>query len=114
MRPSEGGAVNSQRLDSNCRPVGFLFDCAPEVGRVHLEAGDLLFVYTDGASDLFEHTMPATPGADQLSAQVEGLVDRPPQEVVDHVVGQLKERVGDGVFPDDTTLMALRIHSHRA
>ena len=114
LRPSESGAVTSQRLESNCRPVGFLFDCAPEVGRVCLEAGDLLFIYTDGASDLLEHTTPAIPGADQLSAQVERLVDRPPQEVVDHVVDQLKERVGDGAFPDDTTLMALRIHAHRA
>lgn len=113
MRPSGDGALERRRLESNSRPVGFLFDVLPEVGRVPLAPGDLLFVYTDGASDLLEHTAPGASGADQLSAEVERAIAHPPREIVRRVARHLGERAGDRGFPDDTTLLALRVHPRR-
>lgn len=109
LSPSAGGKVESRRLESNSRPAGFLFGSPPKVGRVQLRSGDLLFVYTDGASEMLELTAETPSGTDQLEREVERWIERPPQEVLDHVVGFLRKRAGDEKFPDDTTLMALRV-----
>lgn len=97
------------RLESNSRPVGFLFGTKPEVGRVRLAPGDLLFVYTDGASDLLEVAGGA--GVERLAELVEGLRDEPAQGVVDAVTRHLREQAGDSGFPDDTTLLAVKVGS---
>ncbi len=102
-----GGAHEAVRLESNSRPVGFLFGTEPEVGRVRLVPGDLLFVYTDGASDLLEEG--GNGGVDRLAKLVEGLRDESAQGVVDAVTRHLHEQAGVGGFPDDTTLLAVKV-----
>ena len=122
LRPAGGGPT--RRLESNSRPVGFLFDAPPEMGRVLLDPGDLLFVYTDGATDLLEHTAPSggiggvrtaagASGVDQLAAEVERWLAWPPREIVARVARHLGERAGAAGFPDDTTLLALKVHARR-
>jgi len=97
----------AMRLESNSRPVGFLFGTKPEVGRVCLMPGDLLFVYTDGASDLLE--LAGGGGVERLAELVEGLRDESAQTVVDAVTRHLHEQAREAGFPDDTTLLAVKV-----
>ncbi len=114
LRPSaDGGGIERQRLESNCRPVGFLFETSVEADRVILKPGDVLFVYTDGASDLLEHVAPGAPGPDQLASQVGRWIAQPAQEIVDRVVGLLGEKAGVEGFMDDTTLMVVKVHERQ-
>ena len=78
-----------------------------------LRAGDLLFLYSDGVTaSLAEETesdhSPAVIG--RLEEMVKALAERSPQAVVDDVMAQLKKRVGEKGFEDDTTLLAIRLH----
>lgn len=101
------GGRGTVRLESNSRPVGFLFGTRPEVGRVRLVPGDLLFVYTDGASDLLE--MAGGGGVESLAELVESLRDEPAQGVVDGVTRRLRDEARETGFPDDTTLLAVKV-----
>ena len=58
------------RLESTSRPAGFLFDTPPKIGRIDLRAGDLLFVYSDGACEMLEDGSGARSGIDHLASMV--------------------------------------------
>ena len=89
-----------------------IFGSTVEVDRITLRPGDILFVYTDGASELLEHTSPETAGVDQLASSLENWAAEPAQEIVDHVVALLGKRAGDQGLPDDTTLMVAKVNAH--
>lgn len=119
---NRGGKIRSERLASNSRPVGFLFGQPPEIGRTRLAPDEVLFAYTDGASDLFEN---GAAGVDLLAAEVERLAAVPEVDpakdpaakgsaaarLVHGVAELLEEKAGSKGFPDDTTLLALAVQN---
>ena len=98
-------------LASNSRPAGFLFDAPPEIGRLELRAGDLLFVYTDGACEMLEDGSGARSGIDHLASVVTAAAEESSEEVVRRVAAYLREHAGEQGFEDDTTLLAAGIHA---
>lgn len=109
LRASDAGWEH-RALPSNCRPVGFLFDHVPAADRVALAAGDLLFLYTDGASELLEEGEGTDVGIARLAAAVLPLAHQPVGDVVTGVTAHLRNHLGTRGFPDDTTLLAIRVH----
>lgn len=112
MRSTPTG-VEEIRLFSNCRPVGFLLGSAPATERVQLREGDLIFVYTDGAAEVLENDARVGSGIDELADIVQQQQAGPAATVVDAVNDRLHEAVG-GSFPDDTTLLAIKIHERKS
>lgn len=104
------GHWEQRALASNCRPVGFLFDYVPAADRVTLVPGDLLFLYTDGASELLEEGAATDVGIARLAQAVLPLAGEPVAKVVEGVSAYLHAKLGGRGFPDDTTLMAIRVH----
>ena len=110
LRPSDG-EIEVHPLPSTCQPVGHisLFNRPVEVGRHHLAPGDLLFVYTDGASEMLETGNDTRSGQNQLLDVVKPLVHEPSARIVEAVHNYLEGVVGDAGFEDDTTLLAVRV-----
>ena len=110
IRRSEDGGVSCERLASTCQSVGHLsrwkFPVVAETRQ--LEPGDLLFLFTDGASELLGDGS-AGAGIAALGTLLSEERFNNPQEAVDRVVRALEEHLDGGSFEDDTTLMAVRV-----
>lgn len=103
-------AGSCQRLDTTCKPVGYLFGETPKVQRAALRPGDLLFVYTDGASELLQgddHEVEA--GFERLEALLKPLQSLPAREIVEKVAEELTRFAGASGLQDDTTLLAIKV-----
>jgi len=99
-----------QRLDTTCKPVGYLFGEVPSVQRTRLRPGDLLFVYTDGASELLQgDDDDVAKGFERLEAILQPLLHLSAREIVEKVAEELKRVAGDSGLQDDTTLLAIRV-----
>lgn len=98
------------RLNTTCKPVGYLFGESPKIQRTTLRPGDLLFVYTDGASELLQgddHNVEA--GVERLEALLRPLLDLPAREIVEKVAEDLARFAGASGLQDDTTLLAIKV-----
>ena len=103
------GSASCQRLDTTCKPVGFLFGETPTIQRATLRPGDLLFVYTDGASELLQgEDHDAAAGFERLEALLKPLQDLPAREIVEQVEEALTRIAGESGLQDDTTLLAIK------
>lgn len=113
LRAGNGGEARFESLPSTCQPVGHLslFNQEIRVARRQLADGDLLFVYTDGASEMLEDGEDPSSGGRHLRAVIEPLQDAPARQVVDAVKGYLERHAGEEGFADDTTLLAVRVGS---
>ncbi len=98
-----------RQLASNSRPVGFLFGQDPDSGELQLSPGDLLFVYSDGASEMLEEGDGHQAGVDRLAELLRPLEASPPAAIVTDTLELLRKKTADGQFEDDTTLLAIRI-----
>lgn len=104
-----------QRLDTTCKPVGYLFGETPVIQRTALRPGDLLFVYTDGASELLQgDDHDVTKGFERLEAILEPLLALSAREIVEKVAEELIRFAGESGLQDDTTLLAIRVVEARA
>ena len=101
--------VHCRRLAPNCPPVGLLLGGNPVIDHVRLEPGDLLFVYTGGASELLQGDDLHAKGVDRLEAVVKPLFNKPAQSIVDGIAAHLARQAGPAGLQDDTTLMAIKI-----
>lgn len=113
VRPHASGSepASVHRLKTTCRPVGHisLFNQNIEVGSQRLRTRDLLFIYTDGASETLESVGGWVSGINRLETVVREVGNEPAREVVDRIAAYLRQQVGPEGFEDDTTLMAIRI-----
>jgi len=102
-----------KRLRSTCRPIGYLSDQPLEIGRERLHPGDLLFVYTDGASEMLEDDSGKESGIKGLEAIIYPLINEPLATSLEKVEAYLRDflrrKTGSELFEDDTTLMAIRV-----
>jgi phosphoserine phosphatase RsbU/P len=92
-------------LDTTAVPLGFLEDASYHERTCNLGVGDLLFLYSDGVSDLpFEGTRLGSEGVrDWLKPRAHLPL---PQILSD--LSELRESAPDGTFFDDFTCVALR------
>lgn len=105
----DGRAIG--RLRSTSGSVGHLalIGADIEVGAIPLEKGDLVFVYSDGASEMLEtETGSKAEGIDRLATAVEAAAHLDVAEVLASVKDFLHGEAGEAGFDDDVTLMALR------
>jgi two-component system KDP operon response regulator KdpE len=91
-----------RRLRSNGRGVGMPLGPKATVQRELLKPGDVLFLYSDGAS---EHL---AGGDDELERVVGSLLAEPAKVIVQEVAKYLKAYFGRG-FKDDTTVLAIKV-----
>jgi serine phosphatase RsbU (regulator of sigma subunit) len=105
------GSSGFRRLEGTGRPVGFFGGEPATLGRERLRPGDVLFVYTDGASELLQGDDEAEAGFRQLEEILEPLLAGSAQEIVDGVAERLLEAAGKEGLQDDTTLVAIKVHA---
>lgn len=110
LRRAPGQEVAAcQRLEQTARPVGFLFGQRPSVIREQLVPGDVLFVYSDGANELLQGNDRHGAGLDRLERILQPFLAGTAQEIVDRVEEELARVAGEDGFPDDTTLLAIKV-----
>lgn len=112
VRPgADGEPPRILHLESNCGAVSFLslIGIRPRVSHEQLEPGDLLMLYTDGASELLQGDDSIEDGIARLSTLVASFERQSLHELVDEVVNTLHARAGEKGLPDDTTLVAIRL-----
>jgi sigma-B regulation protein RsbU (phosphoserine phosphatase) len=88
-------------------PVGLFARADYEEGRVTLESGDLLLLYSDGvteADDVAEQEF----GTDRVIDVLREHRERPAAEIVDRMVHAIDRFAGEAPQHDDITLMALK------
>jgi sigma-B regulation protein RsbU (phosphoserine phosphatase) len=110
----DGRAVGRLKYTSGSVGHLALIGADIEVGTSQLEPDDLVFVYTDGASEMLEtETGSKAEGVDRLAAAVESAAHLHVVEVLAHVKDFLQGEAGEAGFDDDVTLMALRFQGLR-
>jgi sigma-B regulation protein RsbU (phosphoserine phosphatase) len=104
LRPGKG----LERMASTGLPVGLIAGRGYRADRTQLDAGDLLFFYTDGcveaesdAGDMF--------GSDRLEAIVSSAAATSPEQVLQRVEASIKSFRGKREPFDDETMMAVRV-----
>lgn len=108
FRPKKAGWEVLQ-LAPTSRPVGMTLPFEAESRELQLSDGDLLFLYTDGASEQLSGG-PGIEGRKTLEQIVLSSLPGTASQVVDSVKQELVSRAGGfDKFKDDTTLMALRV-----
>ena len=110
-RGSNGESGPFERLRSTASPIGFNSLLGKDIESTTLEVapGDLLFLYSDGASEPLEVDNDTQSGIDRLARMVESVSSADTNAVVAGVRSQLEEALGGPKgFDDDTTLMAIR------
>lgn len=115
LRAGSDSAARFESLPSTCQPVGHLslFNQEVRVERRQLAVGDLLFAYTDGASEMLEDGEDPSSGGRHLRTVIEPLQDASARQVVDAVKEYLVRHAGEEGFDDDTTLLAVRVNARR-
>lgn len=96
----------SKKLSKTGPAVGLVADPAYRVDRIVLKPGEILFGYTDGATE-------ARSPADRLFGRkrMEGLLAEPvrsAEQLLDHIKSNLFDYVGDAPQEDDITLLAVQ------
>lgn len=110
IRSDGNGGTTYERLASTCQSVGHLsrWQFPVKAESRQLSAGDLLFLFTDGASELLGEGS-AGDGIEILGKLLNGGDVSCAQHAVDEVVGALRLHLGERELEDDTTLMAVRV-----
>lgn len=98
-----GGTSIRRRLGSKGRPVGMPYGTKVTIERESLKPGDLLFLYSDGASEHLAR------GVDELEHVVAPLLAESAGVIVREVASYLHDNFSSRGFKDDTTLMAIKV-----
>jgi hypothetical protein len=94
-------------VEQASRPLGMFPDSTYAEGRLDLDPGDLLVVYSDGlveARDLADREF----GLDRLKTLVTSLRDRPPAETGRVILGEVDRFLGDDKPQDDLSLILIQ------
>ena len=93
------------RVESTGLPLGMFCDAEFSTTRVHLDPGDMLFLYTDGLSEA-RHGNDEY-GADRITALLRQQLGKCPAEVIAACLHDLR-RFTDNRLLDDLTLMSIQ------
>ena len=93
------------RVESTGLPLGMFHEFDFSATRLHLEAGDTLFLYTDGLSEA--RSADNEYGVDRVTHLVRQQAARPPAELITACLEDLRA-FADGPPLDDLTLLAIQ------
>ncbi|MHC4472828.1 MAG: PP2C family protein-serine/threonine phosphatase [Planctomycetota bacterium] len=94
--------------------LGFVRDYAYEVaGPVELFPGDILLLYTDGIPEA-RSTLKEQFGMERMCEIVRGKRTRPASEIVEGIVREVAEFIGDNPYDDDLTLIVTKVNEESA
>jgi len=93
------------RVESTGMPLGMFHELDFSATRLHLEAGDTMFLYTDGSSEA-RHGDDEY-GVERVAHLVRQQATRPPSALITPCLDDLHAFV-DGNVLDDLTLLAIR------
>jgi phosphoserine phosphatase RsbU/P len=94
------------RIESTGLPLGMFHEGEFSATRVQLEAGDMLFLYTDGLSE--SQNAEGEYGADRVVALVRQQASRTPAELIAACLEDLRAFSNGAPVLDDLTLLAIR------
>ncbi len=98
-----------EALESVSYPLGVRPTLEVVPRRASLEAGDTIFLFSDGLVEARRAGSEEHFGFERLEGLLAGLRARPPRALRDAVLAALTEFVGDGPREDDLTLLVLRM-----
>ena len=90
--------------------MGSFEDASFEDGRVYLDDGDVVVLYSDGLiekSNMEDEIF----GIERLEQAIKDCHDCPVEEIRDHVVAVWRAFVGGGRLDDDTTMIVVKKES---
>jgi sigma-B regulation protein RsbU (phosphoserine phosphatase) len=94
------------RVESTGLPLGMFHESEFSATRVQLEAGDTLFLYTDGLSEARHEDDEY--GVERVLTLVRQQAARPPRELIAACLEDLRSFTNGGPRLDDLTLLAIR------
>ena len=97
-----------QELDSEGLILGVQQEVLFEEKSVVLEAGDLLFIYTDGIIET-EAGNGELFGVPRLCALLSGLLQREPEEIIDRVMAEVAEFGSPNPLQDDISMVVMKL-----
>lgn len=103
---NKAGQETFQELKRTGIPLGIFEDETWEQGVVHLDTGDMLVIYTDGIIDASNKERQFF-GRERLLECVQDYENHSAQEMLDTLLEQVRDFVGDAPQFDDITLMVI-------
>ncbi len=100
------GSCSGQLLETGGPPLGIFPETDFEVGRLDLQPGDMIVLYSDGITEAGQGSGKEF-GAARLEATVKQHLERPLDEIRQHVLKAVRDWSGDEV-EDDMTLLIVR------
>ncbi len=97
-----------ESLDAEGLIFGIKKDVTFEQKVTKLEVGDLLFLYTDGIIEAENHNHEFF-GMARLQKLLRESIDLPPQELIDHIMDQVRIFTGIRHFNDDITMVVMKV-----
>ncbi len=95
-------------LDAEGLILGIRKEVVFEEKKGTLNPGDLVLLYTDGIIEA-ENAREGFFGRDRLCALVSEYHDRPPQEIINNLLDQVRLFTGMQTFNDDVTMIVMRV-----
>jgi serine phosphatase RsbU (regulator of sigma subunit) len=102
---SRDGSV--RRLEKGGLPIGPFTDPAYEEEETPLRPGDTLILYSDGVSDAADSNDEVF-GEERLLKCLDGACAREPENLIEHVLGEVRTFAADRPQFDDITLLVVR------
>jgi len=96
------------RLDPEGLIIGVKKDYPFEQESLHLDSGDVLLLYTDGLIEAVNNDDELF-GEDRLVALLRENHQRPPQELIAHIIEQVQLFSGHQSFQDDVSLVVMQV-----
>jgi phosphoserine phosphatase RsbU/P len=96
-----------RRLETGGTVLGLLNEAKYQQAEVKFSPRDVLIAYTDGITEA-ENSFEEQFGENRLIQVVERSIEKPPREILDAVVGAVRDWVGSGEPQDDMTLIVAK------
>ena len=97
-----------ESLDAEGLIFGIKKDVTFEQKTTTLEIGDVLFLYTDGIVEAENHNREFF-GINRLKKLLQESIDLPAQELIDHIMNQVRIFTGVRHFNDDITMVVMKV-----
>ncbi len=108
----EGGSPRFLDTDANI-PVGIMADWKYSLQTAELAAGTVLFLYTDGLTEATRED-DSLFGEERVFSNLSGqMAENSSRNLVAHMIGAVKEFVGDAEQSDDLTMLVLKVKGGR-
>lgn len=98
----------TKRLDKGGTVLGIFPTISYELGREHLESGDIIFMFTDGVTEAVD-VKDEQYGEERLSAVLESCRGLTAKEIAEKVLKSVEEFRGFALQTDDITLSVFRV-----